>query len=107
MERMMGGGVVALIVGMLLISVSRLSSDAAGMAVGLIFGMLAGVPAALLTLYAVRQGQRPAPEPPRIIIVQTPAQLPAPAQSEYIDMTPVIKIRDARSRSGGTDRLLG
>lgn len=76
MERMLGGGAVALVVGMLLISVGRLSSDAAGMAVGLIFGMLAGVPAALLTLYAVRHPAPPAPPVHRtereVMIIEQP-----------------------------------
>ena len=37
---------------------SRLSADALGMAVGLIFGVLAGVPAALLVLAANRRPSR-------------------------------------------------
>lgn len=39
-------------VGLLLVVVSRLSDDAVSLAVGLLFGMLAGIPAALFTLYA-------------------------------------------------------
>ena len=40
-----------------MVVVIQLSSDAAGMAVGLLFGMMAGIPTALLTLYGVRQSQ--------------------------------------------------
>lgn len=54
----------------------KLSPDALGMMVGLLFGMLAGIPAALLTLYAVRNSP-PAKTPPtphtRWIIVEHPA----------------------------------
>jgi hypothetical protein len=35
-----------------------LSPDAIGMAVGILFGMLAGIPAALILLYAIRQNER-------------------------------------------------
>ena len=64
---------------------SRLSSDALGMIVGLLFGILAGVPAALLVLVASRRrqaeedagprgrggyGSYPAlPQPPPVIVV--------------------------------------
>ena len=52
---------------------ARLSPDALGMMVGLCFGALAGVPAALLTAYALRDGA-PRAEPPtridRIVIVE-------------------------------------
>ena len=37
---------------------SRLSADALGMAVGLLFGVLAGVPTALLVLASSRRGRR-------------------------------------------------
>ena len=53
----LSGGVVVLAVGLVLVVVIQLSSDAAGMAVGLLFGMMAGIPTALLTLYGVRQSQ--------------------------------------------------
>ncbi len=42
--------------------VGQLSTDAAGMLVGLIFGSLAGIPAGLLVLYSVKSS---APPPPR------------------------------------------
>ena len=52
---------------------ARLSPDALGMMVGLCFGALAGVPAALLTAYALSEGA-PRAEPPtriaRIVIVE-------------------------------------
>ena len=60
----------------------KLSPDALGMMVGLLFGALAGIPAALLTLYAVRNSP-PAETPPtphtRWIIVERPAEYPAGA----------------------------
>jgi hypothetical protein len=56
----------------------KLSPDALGMMVGLLFGMLAGIPAALLTLYAVRNSP-PAEAPPthttRWIIMKDDVQL--------------------------------
>lgn len=78
---------------------SRLSADALGMAVGLIFGVLAGVPAALLVLAANRRPSRdldeveedevrgrfgpPAPHPygyqPPVIVVTSPQ----PAQPQW------------------------
>ena len=62
----------ALVIGLLLVVVSRLSDDAVSMAVGLLFGMLAGIPASLLTLYAVRQEApaHTAPTPPFVIVIQ-------------------------------------
>lgn len=52
---------------------ARLSPDALGMMVGLCFGALAGVPAALLTVYALRN-EAPRAELPtragRIVIVE-------------------------------------
>ena len=60
----------------------KLSPDALGMMIGLIFGALAGIPAALLTLYAMRNSP-PAETPPtphtRWIIVERPAEYPAGA----------------------------
>jgi hypothetical protein len=62
----------------------KLSPDALGMMIGLIFGALAGIPAALLTLYAVRNSP-PAETPPtphtRWIIVEHPAEYPAGART--------------------------
>lgn len=46
-----GGGLFAWAIG------SRLSTDAVGMGVGLVFGVLAGIPAALLVLATGRQSQ--------------------------------------------------
>ncbi|MEZ4636666.1 MAG: hypothetical protein R2856_17175 [Caldilineaceae bacterium] len=42
----------------------RLSSDALSMAIGILFGILAGIPAALLVMAAGRRGER-TPEPPK------------------------------------------
>lgn len=42
----------------------RLSSDALSMAIGVVFGILAGIPAALLVMAATRRGERQ-PEPVR------------------------------------------
>jgi hypothetical protein len=73
---------------------TRLSADALGMAVGLVFGVLAGVPTALLVLAANRRrsddddeqeapprqsmtyGQRAFPYQPPVIVVTQPHQLP-------------------------------
>ncbi len=49
-----------------------LSSDALGMAVGLLFGALAGVPTMLLTIYAMREAQTERPAAP-MITVERPA----------------------------------
>ena len=60
----------------------KLSPDALGMMVGLLFGMLAGIPAALLTLYAVRNSPTAeAPPTPltRWIIMKDDVQRPAGA----------------------------
>lgn len=61
----------------------KLSSDALGMAVGLLFGLLASIPAALLVLATSRRarrarpgGQVPAPQqpqPPVIVVAAPPA----------------------------------
>lgn len=52
---LLSGGVVVLAVGLVVVVVAQLSSDAAGMAVGLLFGVLAGIPTALLTIYSMQQ----------------------------------------------------
>ena len=52
--------VVAGIVGVWQVG-GRLSADAMSMLVGLLAGSLAGIPAALLTLYAVRNSDPPPP----------------------------------------------
>lgn len=62
----------------------KLSADAVGMAVGVLFGMLAGIPAALLVLASNRQREMqppPAPQPTPTrqfppVIVLTGAALP-------------------------------
>jgi uncharacterized membrane protein YiaA len=55
---LLSGGVVLFAVGLML-AVVELSSDAAGMAVGLLFGVLAGIPTALLTIYSMQQAPPP------------------------------------------------
>ena len=57
----------------------KLSPDALGMMVGLIFGALAGIPAALLVLYAVRNSPPAEAPPTRWIIVERAAEYPAGA----------------------------
>lgn len=86
---------------------SRLSADALGMAVGLIFGVLAGIPAALLVLAANRRHspeeddedqemagqygqQRPAhafPYQPPVIVVATPQAVPQWQGPQTVDST--------------------
>lgn len=74
---------------------ARLSTDAVGMGVGLIFGVLAGVPAMLLILATDRRGRgvrddealtpfaplapyvRTAPYVPTVIVVESPQYTPA------------------------------
>jgi hypothetical protein len=53
------GVLVVLAVGLVVVVVAQLSSDAAGMAVGLLFGVLAGIPTALLTIYSMQQAPPP------------------------------------------------
>lgn len=54
------GVMVAAVVGLAWFMMSRLSSDALGMAVGVVFGVLAGIPSALLVLASSRhQPRRP------------------------------------------------
>lgn len=66
----------------------QLSPDAIGMIVGLMFGVLAGVPVTLLMLYGRRE-ERPI-EQPRVIVVHGPAALLAqPEAGEYVDVQPV------------------
>lgn len=50
----------------------KLSTDALGMAVGLVFGVIATIPAALLVLAASRREPAPLPPlpPPRYILMQ-------------------------------------
>lgn len=52
------GVMVAAVVGLALFMMSRLSSDAIGMAAGVLFGMLAGIPSALLVLASSRRRER-------------------------------------------------
>ena len=93
----------------------KLSPDALGMMIGLIFGALAGIPAALLTLYAVRNSP-PAETPPtphtRWIIVEHPAEYPAGAltgnvyseeqEAERLGRWPVRRHEQDPYRQGGT-----
>ena len=77
------GGYIALCAGAWFLG-NALSSDAIGLALGVIFGTMASLPGALLVLVAARRQQaqhdpyytpRPAPPPP---VHQPPAQLPGP-----------------------------
>ena len=70
---------------------NALSSDAIGLALGVIFGTMASLPGALLVLVAARRQQaqhdpyytpRPAPPPP---VHQPPAQLPGPVTLVFED----------------------
>lgn len=82
---------------------TRLSSDAVGMAVGVAFGALAGVPTALLVMAASRdsrgnqaddcrrddgynQRQFPSPYSPPVIVYHQPAQFDQPAQRQAAPM---------------------
>lgn len=57
--RWLVAGVAVLVAGVIVWSIgSRLSTDAIGMGVGMIFGVLSGVPLALLILAAPRSGRR-------------------------------------------------
>lgn len=60
MKALAGVALVAGIVGFWQLG-EKLSPDAMGMLVGLLAGSLAGIPAALLTLYAVRNSDPPPP----------------------------------------------
>jgi hypothetical protein len=89
------GGVLAWVLG------SRLSADALGMAVGLLFGVLAGIPAALLVMVSGRRrqdeepdfdeedergayglargGAQPYPYQPPVIVLAAPQAAPPPS----------------------------
>ena len=69
---------VVLAVGAWLVG-SVLSSDAVGLIIGLLFGILAGVPPVLLVLVAARRNAERDPfRPPPPTVHQPPAQLPGP-----------------------------
>jgi hypothetical protein len=51
----------------------RLSSDALSMAIGVVFGILAGIPAALLVMAATRRGERPSEIPKRMDLTHSSA----------------------------------
>lgn len=57
---------------------SRLSADAIGMGVGVIFGVMAGIPTALLLVVSERnrhaqyQQQPPPPTPPPVVVFASP-----------------------------------
>lgn len=55
MTKILAGAMVAAVVALFLFMLTRLSSDALGMAVGVVFGVLAGVPSALLVLASSRR----------------------------------------------------
>lgn len=58
MKHFLLGVMVAAVVGLAWFMMSRLSSDALGMAAGVLFGMLAGIPSALLVLASSRRRER-------------------------------------------------
>lgn len=55
-------GIVGLVVGVVSIAILRLPTDALGVVVGIMFGLLAGVPVSLLILYSERQGRYDRPQ---------------------------------------------
>lgn len=90
----------------------KLSPDALGMMVGLLFGMLAGIPAALLTLYAVRNSPPAEAPPTRWIIMKDDVQRPAGTlsgkitsdeqEAERLGRWPVRRHEQDSYRQGGT-----
>lgn len=58
MTKLLVGGMLAAVVLLAAFMLSRLSSDALGMAMGVVFGMLAGIPSALLVLASSRRQER-------------------------------------------------
>jgi len=79
---------------------TRLSADAIGMAVGMVFGVLASVPTALLLMSAGRKGapdpvqdtrQLPSPYAPPVIVWHEPAQLQAPVQQQQQRQAPAAR----------------
>lgn len=58
MKHFLLGVMVAGVVGLAWFMMSRLSSDALGMGVGVLFGMLAGIPSALLVVASSRRRER-------------------------------------------------
>lgn len=109
---------------------SRLSSDAIGMALGVMFGVLAGLPAALLVMAAhrrVRSYEEPdggdsgrmargnyafpaSPQPPVIIVTGQGFQQQGSAPQNYmpVDQSPRLALPDLSSQqSGRTYRMVG
>jgi len=75
-----------------------LSADAMAMAVGVLMGILAGIPTALLVLASANKRPQPVAEPPRVEIHNHHYGQPAP--SITIDIVPAAVHLAAQQRSG-------
>jgi hypothetical protein len=75
----------------------KLSTDALSMGIGVVFGVLAGVPTALMVLAASRRkepAERPVqqyqpPQQPMIVMMGGPQGWEQPSQQSYIEQDPI------------------
>jgi hypothetical protein len=101
-------GVVAAMVGLGLVAwllASRLSSDALGLAVGVVFGVLSGVPTALLVLAAGRQREGDArrrqdedrpQQPPVVVMLAAPRETHPSQDTHYHYHAPAVQPQGAQ-----------
>lgn len=84
----------------------KLSADALSMGIGILFGVLAGVPTALMVLAASRRAQPPErpvqqyqqPQQPMIVMMGGQQEWGQPSRHQYIEQDPIPAPRQITSR---------